>query len=134
MNVSSQTLGELVAQLAALRGLRGCAIVEADNGLVWTAQGELADRDALWEAATDFWRLQLRHAAHFAELGKFGAAVMHHHDGMLAIFSCCRDPDLLFVAVGRQGAVDWLGLQRKAAEIGHIVKDRGPIPRSSTTA
>lgn len=121
MKVSSQTLAELVSQLAALRGLRGCALVEAEAGLVWTAQGELANRDALWEAASDFWRLQMRNARHFADLGDFGAAVMHHSDGMLALFRCCRDPDLLFVAVGRQGSVDWIGLQRKAAEIGRIV-------------
>lgn len=126
MKISSQTLAELVAQLAGLRGLRGCALVEAANGLVWTSQGELAGNAALWEAATDFWRLQRRNEAHFTGLGEFCAVVTYHREGMLAVFRCCADPDLLFVAVGRHGTVDWLQLQRKAADIGHIVGANSP--------
>ena len=111
MRLSAQELADAVARLASTPGLRGCALVDAGAGLVWSVHGELADRSGLWEAATDFWRLQMRNAQHFADLGEFGAAVMHHTQGMLAVFQCSRDPDLLFVAVGRQGSVDWVRLQ-----------------------
>jgi hypothetical protein len=135
MNVSGPALTALLAELAALPGLHGCALVEADTGFVWTAQGKLAGHDGLWEAATDFWRLQMRNAGHFAELGEFGAAVMHHTAGMLAVFRCCREPEVLFVAVGRQGAVDWIDLQRRAARVGRVIaprRGREPISSSST--
>lgn len=134
MNVSAPTLAALLAQLASLPGLRGCALVDADAGFVWAAQGELADRDGLWEAATDFWRLQARHADHFADLGQFGAAVMHHTAGMLAVFRCCREPALLFVAVGREGAVDWINLQRKAASVGRLIAAGAEPPALSISS
>jgi hypothetical protein len=135
MKVSAPTLTTLIAQLASLPGLRGCALVDADAGFVWGAQGELAHRHGLWEAATDFWRLQTRHAAHFADLGQFGGAVMHHTAGMLVVFPCCREPALLCVAVGREGAVDWINLQRKAASVGRLIAagvEPPALPISST--
>lgn len=121
MKLSAQELADAVAGLAGTPGLRGCALVDAGAGLVWSVHGELADRSGLWEAATDFWRLQMRNAHHFADLGAFGAAVMHHTEGMLAVFECSRDPDLLFVAVGRQGGVDWVRLQLDVRQFGRLL-------------
>jgi hypothetical protein len=136
MSVSGPALTALMAELASLPGLHGCALVEAETGFVWTAQGRLAGQDGLWEAATDFWRLQMRNARHFAELGEFGAAVMHHTAGMLAVFRCCREPEVLFVAVGRQGAVDWINLQRRVARVGRVIAPRSSLKptTSSSTA
>jgi hypothetical protein len=132
MRLSAQALAATVARLAQTPGLRGCALVDAGAGLVWSAHGELAGRDGLWEAATDFWRLQMRNAEHFADLGEFGAAVMHHSAGMLAVFQCCRDPDLLFVAVGRQGGVDWVRLQLEVREFGRALGQPAEVVAEAT--
>lgn len=106
-----------LSRMAASPGIGACALVEADNGLVWLSAG--APHDAsVWEAAVDYWRLHQRQQAHFAELGALGAAVMYHARGVLAILPCCPDPNLLLVARGAHGGVDWIDWQRRGRALG----------------
>lgn len=114
-------LAQAVGALAQRPGIRGCAVVEADSGMVWTAHGELAGNTSLWEAASDHWRLQGRHASHYACLGGVIAAALYHADGLVALFRCATDPELLFIAVGQHRAVDWPTLQRMGMRIGDLV-------------
>lgn len=121
MSIDKDALTRAVARLAQRPGVRGCAIVDTGAGMVWTAHGELADRQSLWEAAADHWRLHQRNQHHFDCLGRFGAVVTYHADGLMVVFRCAVDPDLLFVAVGRQRAVDWRELQRAGLDLGQFI-------------
>lgn len=116
--LNHQHLQQSLDELAHFPGLRGCALVEADTGLVWSARGALADRQSLWEAAIDYWRLHTRNQRHFEALGELGAAVLYHQDAVLATFKVASEPALLFVAVGGHRQVDWLTLQKQARQAG----------------
>jgi hypothetical protein len=121
VKIDKATLSDAVAELAARPGIRGCALVDAGAGMIWTAHGELAASQSLWEAAADHWRLHERNAAHFSCLGTFGAVATYHAEGVMAVFRCATDPDLLFVAVGKHRAVDWPTLQRMGLRVGQLV-------------
>ncbi len=121
MTIHTNDLAQAVGALAERPGIRGCALVEADSGMVWTAHGELADNASLWEAASDHWRLHGRHAAHFDCLGGFIAVALYHAQGLIAVFRCATDPELLFIAVGQHRAVDWPTLQRMGMRVGELV-------------
>jgi hypothetical protein len=120
--INKAALSTLVQELAALPGTRGCALVDATAGMIWAAHGELAANQSLWEAAADHWRLHVRNQEHFACLGTFGAVATYHSDGVMAVFRCSTDPELLFVAVGRHRAVDWPRLQRMGLRVGQLVR------------
>jgi len=116
-------LDSAIQALSQWPGIRGCALVEASSGMVLTAHGELARHVSLWEAASDHWRLQSRHAAHFDPLNRFVAVALYHTEGLVALFRCTADAELLFVAVGRHRAVDWSTLQRLARQVGTLVAE-----------
>lgn len=115
-----------MAELAALEGLQGCALVEAGSGLPWATYGELGDAASLWEAAIDYWRLHERHRPHFQPLGELRAAVMYHSAAILTVMRCTAEPDLLLVAAGRYERVDWRRLQLLNRELrDRIVRHTG---------
>jgi len=124
-------LSRLSAELdlmVAEPGIVGCALVDANTGLVWHARARdgVANADRLWEAAVDYWRLHDRQSLHFAELGPLGAAVMYHSAGVLAVFPCCRDdPAVLLVSHGQHQGVDWVALQRRARAFGDLLRPSG---------
>lgn len=121
MTLRSDELAQAVGALAQRPGIRGCALVEAGSGMVWTAHGDLADNTSLWEAASDHWRLHGRNAAHFGSLGGFIAVALYHAEGLVALFRCATDPELLFIAVGQHRAVDWPTLQRMGMRVGELI-------------
>jgi len=112
-------------RMAAHPGIVGCALVDAQTGLVWTSRGGDAQATHVWEAAVDYWRLHDRQKLHFAGLGTLGAAVMYHTGGVLAVFPCCTDPNVLLVAHGEHRGVDWIALQRMARELGDLLHRSG---------
>lgn len=121
MSINRDQLAQAVDSLATRPGIRGCALVDADTGMIWTAHGELAGNASMWEAAADHWRLHERNGSHFECLGRFGATAIYHADGVIAVFRCATDPNLLFIAVGRHRAVDWPTLQRMGLRVGEMV-------------
>lgn len=121
MKIDRAALAEAVEDVSRRPGIRGCAVVDASAGMIWTAHGELAPNQSLWEAAVDHWRLHLRNQAHFDCLGRFGAVATYHADGVLALFRCSSEPELLFVAVGRHREVDWPTLQKLGLGIGRLL-------------
>lgn len=98
-------------------GVRGCALVEAASGLVWTRRPEV-DSHGIWEAAVEHWRLQQRLAQHFGALGASHAIVIYHGDAKFALLPCLRDPDVLLVCLAEHGNVDWHAWQRDARQLG----------------
>jgi hypothetical protein len=112
-------------RMAAHPGIVGCALVDAQTGLVWASRGGAEQATHVWEAAVDYWRLHDRQKLHFAGLGTLGAAVMYHTGGVLAVFPCCTDPNVLLVAHGEHRGVDWIALQRMARELGDLLHRSG---------
>jgi hypothetical protein len=116
--MNSTQVGAELDRMAAHPGIVGCALVDAHTGLVWDSRAGAVNAQHMWEAAVDYWRLHDRQKLHFAGLGTLGAAVMYHSGGVLAVFPCCSDPDVLFVAHGQHHGVDWIALQRMARKLG----------------
>jgi len=106
-------------------GILGCALVDANTGLVWHSCSGAPNAERVWEAAIDYWRLHDRQKVHFAGLGTLGAAVMYHTGGVLAVFPCCSDPDVLLVCHGQHRNVDWIAWQRMVRELGRMIRASG---------
>lgn len=120
--MNATRVGAGLDRMAAHPGIVGCALVDAQTGLVWDSRAGTAH---LWEAAVDYWRLHDRQKLHFAGLGTLGAAVMYHTGGVLAVLPCCSDPDVLLVAQGAHRGVDWIALQRMARALGDLLRRPG---------
>ncbi|XAH23681.1 hypothetical protein AAFF27_00385 [Xylophilus sp. GW821-FHT01B05] len=104
-------LRSALERLVTLAGIRGCALVESESGLVLLHHGE--GEEALWEAAVDYWRMHHRLQAHFAALGPLSAAVMYHVRGALAVMPCQASPPLLVICVGELRQTDWVSAQKQ---------------------
>jgi hypothetical protein len=120
--MNAARVGAGLDRMAAHPGVVGCALVDAHTGLVWDSRAGAPNAERVWEAAVDYWRLHDRQKLHFAGLGALGAAVMYHRAGVLAVFPCCSDPDVLLVAHGQHRGVDWIALQRMARALGELLR------------
>ena len=120
--IGRERLASAIAEFSTTAGLRGGAIVEAQTGMVWAAGGELADHLALWEAATDHWRLHRRHVSHFQVIGPLGAYAAFHGQGNLVIFPCSMEPELLVVTIGRSRSVDWTLVKQMGQRLGRLIQ------------
>lgn len=102
--------------MAETAGVSGCALVDADTGMVWHAAGRVASLVPFAEAAVDFWRLRTRLEPTLDPMGEVQAIVVVHSRQRLSIVGC--GPDLLLVAVsGRDARIDWLAWQQRVTEI-----------------
>jgi hypothetical protein len=107
---------EALQEMARVDGLDGCALADAETGMVWHAAGEAGDMEGLSEASVDFWRLRSRLAGALDALGHLQALVLVHSRRRLTIVAC--GPALLLVAVsGRDARVDWETWKRNVARL-----------------
>ncbi len=94
-----------VGTVAAVPGVRGAALLDLEGGLPWATSGDAASL-LMAEAASDHWRLTLRHGRTFGELGTLRTQVLIHADGRLTLVACPLN--LLLVTVSAEpDAVDW---------------------------
>lgn len=107
-------------RLAAHTGIFGCALVDAASARVWHASAPACTGPA-WEEAVEHWRLQAPNQLHFAGLGIRAAAVTYHANGVLAVFPCASDPEVLLVVHGRHRGVDWLALHCMVRTLGRLL-------------
>ena len=106
MNRVVEALAAELGQMAAIPGISGCALVEADAGMVWHTAGHVPDVQNIAEAASDYWRLYLRLERNFDSLGGLRGSLMWHAQGQLVLLPCGKG--LLFMAlVEGNGSVDW---------------------------
>lgn len=104
----------VLARMAGLRGMRSCAVVDAETGMVWHEAGE-PEGLAIAEAASDYWRLCERQRV-FASLGLARAQVAIHERLRLTIVACGRG--LLLVAVSDEpDRVEWPRWKAAAGEL-----------------
>lgn len=107
---------EALQAMVAMDGMEGCALADAETGMVWQSAGEMEGIEGLSEAAVDFWRLHTRLRHKFDALGKLQALVMVHSQRRMNIVGC--GPALLLVAVcARDARVDWTLWREKLMEL-----------------
>jgi hypothetical protein len=121
--VKEQILREELGVLAALPGVKACALVDSHSGLVWHSVGGDTVDQTLWEAASDYWRLHGRSQGHFTSLGDLGAALLYHRLAVLAIVPCAARSDLVVACIASHGGVDWREWQRRVRLMGERLKD-----------
>lgn len=110
---------EELHELAAVPGIRACALVDVTSGLVFGSAGTEPRDPALWEAAAEYWRLHGRMKSSFESLGSLGAAVLQHKRGALVVMPCAAGPvELVVACVAIHKEVDWKAWQRRLREFG----------------
>lgn len=109
-----ELLRDRLEAMAALPGMRGCALVDGATGMVWLSAGD-AEQLPLAEAATDYWRLCQRQEA-FAGLGRVRAQIVIHEHARVTLVRCGEG--LLLVTLSHEpDAVDWKRWKHATARI-----------------
>jgi hypothetical protein len=105
--MSSQAAESIVRELAGYPGMDGCALVDADTGMVWFHGGDAGAMEQIGEAAIEFWRIQMRLSAHFQAMGPLQSAAYAFSQRVVALFPCAERPPLVLVCVARRSDVAW---------------------------
>ena len=107
----TRPLDALLGALAGDAGLIACGLVDAQTGMVCHFAGG-GEHVALVEAASDYWRLALRHRpVAYAALGPARAQVLIHESARITL-AACGDGLLLVSLSAEPDGVDWLRWQR----------------------
>lgn len=104
--MSHTEINHLLAVLASYPGIKGCALVDSDTGMVWYHAGDLPDIEKTGEAAIEFWRVQMRLSPYFLALGALQSAAYSFLNSTIALFPCLPNP-LILVCVASKQAIDW---------------------------
>ncbi len=97
----------LILQLSRSPGVAGCALVDADTGMVWHHAGSMPDIEQIGEAAIEFWRVHKRLASNFRDFGTLNSSAHSFDNRVIALFPCCREPALVLICVATKTAIDW---------------------------
>jgi hypothetical protein len=102
---------ELVTQelqyLAGVRGVRLCALVDSETGMIWLSAGQQDGMEGLLESARDYWRVHRRHGLTFDHLGDALGLTVRHEHALLNVTPC--GPDLVLVTLAEPGGVHLRG-------------------------
>jgi|JI6StandDraft_1071083.scaffolds.fasta_scaffold487025_1 predicted regulator of Ras-like GTPase activity (Roadblock/LC7/MglB family) len=109
--------------IARKPGLQGCALVDTETGMIWSATGAHADIQKIAEAASDYWRLYLRHRRHIDSLGDLHAQILIHTAGRITITSCGNSA-LLVTLSGAKDTVDWKAWQVDLHHLKNLLHQR----------
>ncbi len=104
--MSKAEINRLLGVLASYPGIKGCALVDSDTGMVWYHAGNLPDLEKTGEAAIEFWRVQARLSPHFSALGALQSAAYSFLNSTIALFPCLPNP-LVLVCIASKQAIDW---------------------------
>lgn len=109
MSTTETTAGieQLVQELADFPGVDGCALVEAETGMVWYHAGRLPMIERVGEAAIEFWRVQQRLSPHFDAMGPLQSAAYAFAQRVVALFPCSERPALVLVCVAAKPGIAW---------------------------
>lgn len=97
----------IVQKLASFPGMDGCALVEAETGMVWYSGGSFPDLDRVAEAAIEFWRVQVRLSSNFSTMGPLQSAAYAFSHQVVALFPCSEKPPLVLIGIARKSDVSW---------------------------
>jgi hypothetical protein len=118
--MKSQALRDALTAMAARPEFMGCALVDIEAGMLWHAAGELASMEEMASASSDYWRLNRRAQASFAELGDLRVAVLMHSLGQLILSECGKQMLLVVVTQGMK-SIDWDQWKQEHARLGRLV-------------
>ncbi|RYE59799.1 MAG: hypothetical protein EOP20_04210 [Hyphomicrobiales bacterium] len=118
--MSSEQLVDALDRMTRVPGLTGCALVEIEAGMVWDTAGQMPDVQRIAEAASDYWRLYLRLAPQFGDLGRLHGSLMWHAQGQLVLLPCGKGVLLVGLAM-HDGSVDWPACFEQARELARLV-------------
>lgn len=118
--MKAQAIRDTLDAMAKISGVRSCALVEVEAGMVWHHAGSEHDAQNFAEAASDYWRLYRRLAGQFETLGELKASVLVHARGRLTLLPCGRDM-LLFALTHNQSPPDWRQWQEQARQLAVLV-------------
>jgi hypothetical protein len=93
--------------LASTPGVRLCALVDIQTGMVWLAEGRKEGMDGVLEAARDYWRVHQRLGASFEALGAAHAITVRHESAVLNLLPC--EPGLVLVTLAEPGRIGLRG-------------------------
>ena len=127
--MSNAAVNQLIGRLAAFPAVQGCALVEADSGMVWYHAGSLPEIESTGEAGVEFWRVQSRLSGNFGALGPLQSAAYSYARHVVALFPCSEKPALVLVCVAQKDGMDWSswgkqvpGLKKALAEsLGEVI-------------
>jgi hypothetical protein len=105
--VSDPGIDPLIQELAAFPGVQGCALVEADTGMVWYHSRNFTGIEQIGESAIEFWRIQLRLAENFSAFGPLQSTAYAFANRVVALFPCSDKPALVLVCVAAKTGVAW---------------------------
>ena len=114
--MSAAVIGGHMRSLASYPGIRGCALVESDTGMVWYHAGELPGLESIAEAAIEFWRVHARHTARFAQFGPLQSAAFSFAEQVVALFPCTAS-GLVLVCVADKGSIGWTAWGDRVQEL-----------------
>ncbi|MBX3655096.1 MAG: hypothetical protein KIS62_06540 [Ramlibacter sp.] len=98
---------DIVQELAGFPGMDGCALVEAESGMVWYYAGTFPDIDRIAEASIEFWRVQQRLSANFSSMGPLQSAAYAFSQRIVALFPCGEKPPLVLICIAQKADVSW---------------------------
>jgi hypothetical protein len=114
-------IADHVALIGATEGLKGCALVDVDSGMVWFSAGQLEGIDKLGEAGVEYWRVHLRLKNSFEQLGDLNSAMFAFREGILALFPCSDHPSLVLVALAPVAGMNWLTWGTHVRELKRLI-------------
>lgn len=119
--MSNPEVSALVEQLAAFPGVHGCALVDAETGMVWYCAGSLPDIERLGEASVEFWRVQLRQSSYFSDMGPLESAAHSFASHVIALFPCSRKPPLIAICVADKAGMAWGAWAARLAQLKKVL-------------
>lgn len=118
--MSTDPVSHELAQLAAVPGVIGCALVDAATGMVLHSASRRDDAEPLAEAARDYWQVHKRNGGVFDGLGGAVAILVVHEHGVLNLLPC--GDDLVLVTLAERSRVDFSTWPRRMQPLRALVR------------
>jgi predicted regulator of Ras-like GTPase activity (Roadblock/LC7/MglB family) len=120
-----QTIITSLEKLAHFPGILGCALVEADTGMVWHHAGQQNEMERVGEAAVEFWRTQGRVAEQLGMLGELKFASYNYGQRTIGLIPCDLQQGLILVCLAQNPGVVWGQWMQELPAFRQLVKAFG---------
>lgn len=102
-----KTIAASLESLSSFAGITGCALVEAETGMVWHHTSKLIDMERVGEAAVEFWRTQRRIASQLQAVGDLKFANFKYTNKVIALVPCDEARGLILVCMADSQGIAW---------------------------
>jgi hypothetical protein len=105
-------MDKLLPRFVQIPGVLGCAVVDANHGMVLHHVGELPDMVQIGEAAVEFWRLYDRLNTYFSsDFGEMEIQTCFFQQRVLVLAPWNALQRELLICVGQKAQVNWAQLR-----------------------